>query len=74
MPDVVASMIPSMSHPQNFKKHDEKVAISRVQTTVVRALQQMKRPEKKAVDEHYTEGKPTCTRVSKLPCLTVIIR
>jgi len=40
MPDVVASMSPSMSHPQNFRKHRE-VAISRVQTTVVRALQQM---------------------------------
>jgi hypothetical protein len=35
------SMNPSMSHPQNFRKHREEVAISQVQTTVVTALQQM---------------------------------
>jgi hypothetical protein len=74
MPDVMASMSPSMSHPQNFKKHREEVAISWVQTTVVRALEQMKWPETKTLDEHYTEGKPTCTGVSKLPCLILIIR
>jgi hypothetical protein len=74
MPDVMASMSPSMSHPQNFRKHNEEVAISRVQKTAVRALKQMQRPETKTLDEHYTEGKPTFTEVSKLPRSILIIR
>ena len=38
----------------------------RVQTAMVIVLEQMKRTETETVDEHYTEGKPTCTEVSKL--------
>jgi len=46
MPDVVAGISPSISHPQNFRKHSKEVAISWIQTTVVRALQHMKRLNK----------------------------
>jgi ribosomal protein L44E len=63
-----------MSHPQNCRKYSEEVAISRVQTTAVRALEQMQRLETKTVDEYYTEGKPTCTEVSKVSCSILIIR
>jgi len=34
----------------------------------------MKRPQTKTVDEHYTEGKATCTEVSQLPCSILITR
>ena len=68
------SMGQNMSHHQNFRKHSEEVSISSVQTTVVRVLVQMKRPETKTVDVHYTEGKPTCTEVSQLPCSILITR
>jgi len=35
---------------------------------------QMKRPQTKAIDEHYTEGKVTFTEVSQLPYLILITR
>jgi hypothetical protein len=73
MPDVVANMSPSMSHPQIFRKHSEEAVISWVQTTAVKVLEQMERQETKTVDKPYTEGKPTCTEVSKLPCSIMII-
>jgi hypothetical protein len=41
---------------------------------MVTALGQMKKPGIKTVDEHYTEGKPTCTEVSKLPRSILITR
>jgi len=50
MSDVVASISPSMSHLQNFRKHSKEVAISWVQKTVVRTLEPMKRPETKPAD------------------------
>jgi hypothetical protein len=56
-----------------LSKHSDKVSIPRVQTTVVRLLQQMKRPETKTVDEHETERKATCTEVSKLPYTVLFI-
>jgi len=74
MPDDVASKGQIMSHLQNFRNHNEEVFISSVQTNVVRVIQQMKIPGTKTVDEHYTERKPTCTEVSNLPCLILIIR
>jgi predicted secreted protein len=55
-------------------KHSKEAAISWVQTTEVRVLQQMKRTETKTVDEHYTKAKPTCTEVANLPCSKLIIR
>jgi hypothetical protein len=55
-------------------KHSEKVATSRVQTTAVRVLQQMKRPDTQTVDEHYTEGEPSYTEVFRLPCSILIIK
>jgi hypothetical protein len=66
-------MSPSISDPQNLGNR-EAAALSRVQTTAVRAIEQMKRPDTKTVDDHYTEGKPTCTEVSKLPYSILIIR
>jgi hypothetical protein len=60
MPDVVASISPSMSQPQNFRKHNKEFTTSWVQTTSVRAVEQMERTEKKTVDEHYREEKTTC--------------
>ena len=68
MLDIMPSMGQNMSHPWNFRKHNEEVSISRLQTTVVRGEEQMKRPQTKTEDEQYTEGKPTCTGLSKLPC------
>jgi len=44
-----------------------------VQTAVVGILEQMKRPQTKWVDEHYTEGKPKLTEVSKHSCWIQII-
>jgi hypothetical protein len=41
---------------------------------LARVLEQMERQEKKTVDEHYTEGKPTSTEAAKLPCSILIIR
>jgi hypothetical protein len=73
MLDIVSSKGQNMSHHQNFRKHSEEVSISRLQTTVVRAEEQMKRPQTKTEDEQYTEGKPTCTELSKLPCPILII-
>jgi len=71
--DVMASISPSMSHPQNLG-NTRKFLIKKPKKTVVRALEQMKRPETKTVDKHYIEGKPTCTEVSKLPYLILIVR
>jgi len=45
-----------------------------VQTTVVGILEQMKGIQMKSVDEHYTEGKPKCTEVSKQSCWIQTIR
>jgi len=47
---------------------------SKQQWSGVMALQQMKRPDTKTVDEHYREGTPTHTEVFKLPHLILIIR
>jgi hypothetical protein len=41
---------------------------------MVRVLEQMKRSGTKTEDEHYTEGKATCTVVLKLPYSILIIR
>jgi len=74
MPDVVVGKGQSISPPWKCQKQSEEVSITYVQTNVVRALQQMKRPQTKTGDKHYTEGKPTCTDVSKPPCSIQIIR
>jgi hypothetical protein len=68
---IVANMGQNMSRPRNFRKHIKEVP--QVQTTVLRMLEQMKRPETKTVDEQYTEGKRTRTEVSKLPRSKLII-
>ena len=73
MLDIVPSMGQNMSHHQKFRKHSEEVSISWVQTTVVRVEEQTKRPQTKTKDKQYTEGKPTCTGRSKLPCSILII-
>jgi len=74
MTDIMASMGQSMSYPWNCRKHSEEVSISWVQTRAVRVLEQTKRPETKAEDEQYTEGKQTCTEVSNLPFSILMIR
>ena len=74
MPDVMASMGQNMSHPQNFRKHSDKVSLSRVQTTTVRGLQYMKRLETKRVDKYYTKGKAIRTEIFQFPCSILIIR
>jgi hypothetical protein len=58
--------------PSELRKQSKEVSISWVQTIAVRALEQIKRTGTKPVDEHYTEGKSTCTELSKLPCLQLI--
>jgi len=60
--------------PSKFRKHSKEVAVSGVQTTVVTAPEQMKRPHTKTADEHYMEGKPSCTEVINLPCSKLTIR
>jgi len=49
MPDVMASIAQNMSHPRNFRKHSEEVAILWVQTTVLIVLEEIKRPQRKYI-------------------------
>jgi len=62
-----------MSYPRKFRKHSEEVAISSPNNSGESARADEK-PHTKTVDEHYTEGTPTCTEVSQLPCSILITR